>query len=879
VFTHLVFLPSKMTLIRLLCLSLLKCHYFFIVILLLSCSSITTSASILHSHYPTTTIAATTTQSRSKSLFVHLRGGSSSSNNNNNNVPGPKIPSTPPSLTTTTTTQPPADEIGPQHNNEVIPRLIPPPIPPPTTTTNQNNNKSVFWPPWPFSLLDRNNNSQHGESSSIVNRGISSTASDFQTGAALFAAYTRQRARVGLQQIQQVGSALSFHLPPASPPILLLAVLPIAKPLPIIEQATATTTTIGIQYTINTIARKLAIASLGLSVLTWIEYEVKRKRRLTPLPLRLLGGGDGSTSNYRRIVLPPFLPEPLPPLEEDDVLNNGEILPGEDDEEEDIDDDDDDDELMEEEEDDDDDFRNNVIALKRKMRRMYKSATTTSKKKSSSFSSTWRRMRRNRRRELADMNRNVIMNELLTLQALTKNNRRNQQRTNDPSNSNPQQPPLGYALVTGASKGIGRAIAVELARWSIPLILVARDVTQLITLAEELEACYGVRCHVLPADLSQPGVVDRIYQTTSMAGLKVDLLVNNAGICAQGELVEASTGRRDDGCDGGVEEGEDELQKMIAINVGAVTALSHRYGRDMKRSRRGRILFVSSVAGAVPGGGPGVATYAATKAYERSLASGLGKEMERYGVGVTCIMPGAVKGTAFSSGNRALEEALCWKVPFYAMEAESIAGRSVRAMLVGDPAEIVPGWHNRAFLKVGVPMVPQRLTTVVVGLAFGVAPKFPWSRMKKDDIERDGRGSNINGDSNSSRTKRSRRMAPRLLTLPKSKEEIIGDDDNDTVISRSPKLLIREENLDDDLELEKEVDGTKEEVNGTKEEPNKDELQQLSEEAGNIDVEEKCVEQEDVLVALKEETTATNSSITTATQSDAGEEKKKKDKK
>jgi len=602
-------------------------------------------------------------------------------------------------------------------------------------------------------------------------------------------------------------------------------------------------------------------------VLTWIEYEVKRKRRLTPLPLRLLGGGDGSTSNYRRIVLPPFLPEPLPPLEEDDVLNNGEILPGEDDEEEDIDDDDDDDELMEEEEDDDDDFRNNVIALKRKMRRMYKSATTTSKKKSSSFSSTWRRMRRNRRRELADMNRNVIMNELLTLQALTKNNRRNQQRTNDPSNSNPQQPPLGYALVTGASKGIGRAIAVELARWSIPLILVARDVTQLITLAEELEACYGVRCHVLPADLSQPGVVDRIYQTTTMAGLKVDLLVNNAGICAQGELVEATTGQHDGG-------EEDELQKMIAINVGAVTALSHRYGRDMKRSRRGRILFVSSVAGAVPGGGPGVATYAATKAYERSLASGLGKELERYGVGVTCIMPGAVKGTAFSAGSHTLEEALCWKVPFYPMEAESIAGRSVRAMLVGDPAEIVPGWHNRAFLKVGVPMVPQRLTTVVVGLFFGV-PNFPWSSPRRDDTEGEGRGLDINGNSNTSRTKRNRRMAPRLLTLPKSEEEIIDDDDNGIVISRSAKLLREENSEDEELQLEKGVDGTKEEECALQ--PNNDELQQPTVEDGAVNDEEKGVEEEkEEGVLVEEETTPINSSITTTAKSNAVEEKKKK---
>ena len=84
---------------------------------------------------------------------------------------------------------------------------------------------------------------------------------------------------------------------------------------------------------------------------------------------------------------------------------------------------------------------------------------------------------------------------------------------------------LGYALVTGASKGLGRAIAVELARWGMPLILLARDTDRLTALAYDLEACYGVKCCVLQADLTKSGVAERVYETTSKAGLVVDVLV------------------------------------------------------------------------------------------------------------------------------------------------------------------------------------------------------------------------------------------------------------------------------------------------------------------------------------------------------------------
>jgi short-subunit dehydrogenase len=269
--------------------------------------------------------------------------------------------------------------------------------------------------------------------------------------------------------------------------------------------------------------------------------------------------------------------------------------------------------------------------------------------------------------------------------------------------------PLGYALVTGASRGIGRAIAVELARWEIPLIIVARDVKRLTDLATEIETCYGVKCCVLQADLSEPGAAERVWASTKDAGLKVDILVNNAGVCSSGLSVDMPNSN---------------VQQMLQINAISVAMLNHLYGRDMKDQGRGRILVVSSVVGSVEAG-PNVACYAATKAFERSLAMSMGKELEQYSVGVSCLMPGAVQDTSFRSRSE-VDEALCWKLPFYSRTAPLVAHQGVVAMLNGD-VQVVPGWQNRAFLKVCKPILPQRLTTIIVQMAWS---PFQFSRPK-----------------------------------------------------------------------------------------------------------------------------------------------------
>jgi hypothetical protein len=173
------------------------------------------------------------------------------------------------------------------------------------------------------------------------------------------------------------------------------------------------------------------------------------------------------------------------------------------------------------------------------------------------------------------------------------------------------------------------------------------------------------------------------------------ILVNNAGISSHGETLNMPLS---------------DVQRMIQVNAVSVTALTHLFGTDMKERRRGRILLVSSICGAVSGIAT-VAVYAATKAFENSFGAAIGKELEPYGVGVTCLIPGAVRGTEFRSRSNA-HDALCWKIPFYSKTPSAVAECGVRALLCGD-TEVTPGVLNRLFLKVVKPVLPQRLHNLV----------------------------------------------------------------------------------------------------------------------------------------------------------------------
>jgi uncharacterized protein len=180
-------------------------------------------------------------------------------------------------------------------------------------------------------------------------------------------------------------------------------------------------------------------------------------------------------------------------------------------------------------------------------------------------------------------------------------------------------------LITGASAGIGAALARVFARNGHDLALVARREAQLASLADEIAATSRPRPHIVPVDLIRADAADRLSEELRGRGLEPDIVVNNAGFGLMGPA--AALDRA-------------EQLAMIDLNVRIVTDLSLRFLDSVER-RRGGILNIGSVAGFMPG--PDLAVYHATKAYVVSFSEALHWELKPKGVRVTALCPGPVE--------------------------------------------------------------------------------------------------------------------------------------------------------------------------------------------------------------------------------------------
>lgn len=231
----------------------------------------------------------------------------------------------------------------------------------------------------------------------------------------------------------------------------------------------------------------------------------------------------------------------------------------------------------------------------------------------------------------------------------------------------------GLALVTGASSGIGEAIARQLAQAGHPLVLVARRRDRLEALAAALRQAHGVAVTVIPADLAAPGAAQGLLDTVQAQGLSVRILVNNAGYGMQGRFLDMSL---------------DELDAMFQLNVTALVHLTALFGRQMVASGGGHILQVASSVALVPS--PWVSAYAGSKAAVGAFSEAVAYELRGEGVWVTTLYPG-ITTTEFNAVAGAKTPAV---MRGSVLSADAVARIGLQAMFRRRRA-VVPGLINR----------------------------------------------------------------------------------------------------------------------------------------------------------------------------------------
>lgn len=241
-----------------------------------------------------------------------------------------------------------------------------------------------------------------------------------------------------------------------------------------------------------------------------------------------------------------------------------------------------------------------------------------------------------------------------------------------------------WAVITGASDGIGRAVAKRVAAEGLDIVLAARSEGRLQELADELEQSYGVKTQLVTEDLSQKSGVATLLEATDV--LEVGLAVLAAGFGTAGPFTDTAPA--------------DELE-MIAVNVAAVAQLAQAFASRMAARRRGGIVLFGSILGWQ--GVPGQANYAATKAYVQSLAEGLHRELKPRGVDVLSVAPGPVHTGFAARAGLTMKSAAAPEVVAEAMWSA-----------LGRRATVVPGAQAK-FLTASLRVLPRQLRSIILG--------------------------------------------------------------------------------------------------------------------------------------------------------------------
>ncbi|GAB3255805.1 SDR family oxidoreductase [Larkinella harenae] len=232
-----------------------------------------------------------------------------------------------------------------------------------------------------------------------------------------------------------------------------------------------------------------------------------------------------------------------------------------------------------------------------------------------------------------------------------------------------------YALVTGATSGIGYELARLLAQDQYNLVIVARDTGELDRTSAELRQQFGVDVIPVAQDLSQREAAREVYQTVQSKGITLDVLVNNAGQGEYGLFVDTDLDRELD---------------IIQLNISAYVALTKFFLKEMVAHNHGKILNVASVAGKIPG--PWQAVYHATKAFVLSFTEAIRNEVKESEVTITALLPGPTDTDFFHKAS--MESSKIVQEGSLADPAQ-VAQDGYKALMDGD-SKVISGFKNKA---------------------------------------------------------------------------------------------------------------------------------------------------------------------------------------
>jgi len=254
----------------------------------------------------------------------------------------------------------------------------------------------------------------------------------------------------------------------------------------------------------------------------------------------------------------------------------------------------------------------------------------------------------------------------------------------------PSNPASKWALITGASSGIGFELSRKFAHEGYNLILVSRNEATLQKIAAELSSSHNVAVRVIAKDLASPSAPQEIYRLLQEESLPVHVLVNCAGLGIAGKFSETDLSV--------------EL-RIIQVNIAALTELTKLFLKDMVRRRDGRILNVASTAAFQPG--PLMAIYYASKAYVLSFSEAIFEELEDTGVTVTVLCPGPTRTDFQNRAGLAQSKLFSTKSLLRTQEPAEVAEIGFEGLMRGEVI-VIPGFRNRLLASI-VRILPRKL--------------------------------------------------------------------------------------------------------------------------------------------------------------------------